>query len=117
MKRKSPPPPRTDEQITAEILRHLDWKASARTDIQHSVNIGIDLARRLLAEMKDAGEIESYMGRIGPNRCEIFCLPGQSPVASLTASGSSTAAEILAGFREAVLSAYSAGNDPFKVAA
>lgn len=114
--RKQAPPLRTDEQLIAAITARLDYKPSTRTAIENSVCIGKENALRLLAMMQADNTIEAYRGKNGRNVCDLYCLFGKRP-ASVVPSAWHNPTQTLNGFRNAVLAAYAAGNDPFMAAA
>lgn len=106
-----------DAEVIAAILDFLTSNAPApRTSIMTAARIGTDLSKRILSDMEDNKQVESYSGIHGNKRCTMYCLFGLRPKPAM-ALPSFDWAETLSGFRKAVTAAYSAGNDPFKVAA
>jgi predicted transcriptional regulator len=114
--RKSPAPRRTDEELIAAITARLEYKNGTKTNIADRANISHDTATRVIAQMLENGDIETYRAKSGQHVCDLYCLPGRRPL-SAAPSALKGWANTLAAFREAVYGAVRDGRDPFKVAA
>jgi hypothetical protein len=106
---------RSDEELIAAIIVALDLKPLSRNGVEKLIKSGPDNAQRLLDQLIEQGEVETFRAPVQGRTYPFYCLAGRLPKRTGSPLLSSWV-NTLAAFREAVQAHVNAGRDAFKVA-